>query len=76
MCETMGPKTDLGKLLKALNLAATAALLLELSNMTEAELANTIDGLAKMAGGIIGDLDSMFFQGGETLAATIGAIPP
>lgn len=64
MCETMGPKTDLGKALKALNLAATAALIASLAAMSKDDLGNLIESIAKLGGGILADLEH-FLVGGE-----------
>lgn len=71
MCETMGPKTDLGKLLKGLKLAADAALLAELAGMDEAKLVALLKSIAGRASSLISLLDSTFFEGGATVAETI-----
>lgn len=67
MCETMGPKTDLGKFLKALSIASGAALFLELANLDEQGLENLIRGFQHLAGGAIDTFDDVFLGGGGTL---------
>jgi hypothetical protein len=73
MCDTMGPKTDLGKWLKKLQFLATAALLAELAAMNADDIENLIRGLTRLGGGIIDDIDAIFTGGlnvGEALAQT------
>lgn len=78
MCETMGPKTDLGKLLKAVSLLGAAAALGDFATMTEADvlakLKQAIGEFTRMAG----DFNDFFSPGGETVAAlvkdTIGSV--
>jgi hypothetical protein len=71
MCQQLGPKTDLGKLLKGLNLAADTLLLAELSTMTEAQLVGLINTLAAKIGTLVTDVETMFFQAGDTIGETI-----
>lgn len=71
MCQTMGPKTDLGKLLKGLALAGELAALAELANLTEAQLAAVLTSVGRKAADYIGFLESHFIGGGETIAATV-----
>lgn len=74
MCNVMGPKTDLGKWLKALNIAATAALLAELANLDEAGVESLVRGLASLSNGIVGDFERLFVGGGDTIAQTVGGL--
>lgn len=74
MCDTMGPKTDLGKLLKALKVAEWAALIAEIAALRADGLdgfLNDVQGWAKTA---IGDFESAFISGGQTLGETIAGI--
>lgn len=76
MCETMGPKTDLGKLLKGLKLAATLALFAEIANLNEDRLATLIRELTSHVGGIIDTFSQLFVQDGRTIGAVITAALP
>lgn len=71
MCETMGPKTDLGKALKALNTAATAALLLQLASMSRGDIENLIESITGRAGGILDVLGDLFVGGLGDLGGTL-----
>lgn len=71
MCETMGPKTDLGKFLKALQLVADGALLAELANLNEQRLAALLASLGDKASTYIDFFETNFVAGGETIGATI-----
>lgn len=74
MCATMGPKTDLGKFLKAFKIAEWAALIAELANLRASGLDGLladVEGWAKTA---INDFESAFLSGGKTLGETIAAI--
>lgn len=71
MCETMGPKTDLGKLLKGLKLASTLALLAELAALDENGIEQLLRGLQSLSKGVISEFDQLFVGGGETLGQTI-----
>lgn len=73
MCEQLGPKTDLGKLLKALNLAADALLLAQLGALTDQQLVALINEIAAKLGQLIGDVETMFITGGDTLGQLITA---
>lgn len=73
MCDTMGPKTDLGKLLKGLNIAALVALFASLGATT----ADDINGIVGQFGAevlhAITTFDDLFVEGGATLAHTIAS---
>lgn len=71
MCEAMGPKTDLGKLLKALSIATDLALLAELTNLNESRLAALIQSVVGHIGSIVSDFESMFQEGGDTVGDII-----
>lgn len=71
MCETMGPKTNLGKFLKGLQLAADAALLADLAGAKESDIADAIRRIASAAAALIGTFERDFLAGGSTLAGTI-----
>jgi hypothetical protein len=68
MCDVMGPKTDLGKWLKALNIAATAALLAELAALDGNGIETLLRGLIAVSGGVIDDIDAVF-TGGESIGS-------
>lgn len=72
MCATQGPNTQLGKFLKALNLAADLALLTELANLNRAGVENLLHGFASIAGGAIKDFETLFVGGGESFGQVIG----
>lgn len=71
MCQTMGPKTDLGKFLKALQIAGSVALLAELANLDRDGIDSLLQGLVHVAGGVIDDIGSIF-TGGETVGEALG----
>lgn len=71
MCETMGPKTDLGKFLKALSLVGDAALLAELANLNRGGIESLLRGLQHLASGVIDDIGAIF-SSGETVGQAIG----
>lgn len=71
MCQTMGPKTNLGKLLKGLNAAADIALFAELAGMDADELAAFLRTLIGKFGAVVGDFEDFFGGGGETLGQLI-----
>ena len=73
MCETLGPKTDLGKLLKALKFAADAAFLAELYNLTEPELVGYIKKVVAAMANVVTDFESFFGSGGETVGHLIAS---
>lgn len=75
MCATMGPGSALGKLLKALSVVADAALLAELLSMTEPQLVALLTSVIGHFAGLVGDFESYFTSGTETLGGLItGAI--
>lgn len=76
MCESIGPKTDLGKLLKALKIATDLALFAELANLDSGKLAALIRQLTSHVAGIIDDFESMFVEGGQTLGHVVTAALP
>lgn len=67
MCETMGPKTDLGKFLKGLQLAGILALLMEVGNMTEADVEARLRDIAGDVSNIVSTFDHVFVGGGGSL---------
>lgn len=71
MCQTIGPKTDLGKILKGLQFAADLALITELANMDEAKLAALLRTIAAKAGALVSEFETGFVQGGETIGELI-----
>lgn len=71
MCDTVGPKTDLGKLLKGLKIAALAAVLAELAGLDEHGLETLLRGLQHLSAGVIDTFTSLFVGGGDTLGSTI-----
>ena len=76
MCSSFGPKTDLGKFLKALSVASDAALFLELANLDDAGLNSLIQSFQGLSSGIIDEFDTLFLGGGATLskvASTVAA---
>lgn len=70
MCDTFGPKTDLGKFLKALNIAGTAALLAELAALDADGIETLLRGMQALAGGVVDDFEAIF-TGGETIGSAI-----
>lgn len=71
MCQTMGPKTNLGKLLKGLTLAADLALFAELASMDSDELAAFIRNIAGKFAAVVTEFEDYFGGGGETLGGLI-----
>lgn len=69
MCQTQGPKTDLGKLLKGLKIAELAAFLAALAALDEEGLDGLITSITKLSSGILDDFESVFLGGG-TLGGT------
>lgn len=67
MCQAMGPNTDLGKFLKALQLAGILSLLMEIANMSEADVEARLRELAGDVQHIVGAFESTFVGGGGTL---------
>lgn len=73
MCDTMGPNTDLGKLLKGLALATDAAFVAELLRMDERQLAALIQTVVSHFASLVGDFEQFFGGGGETVGGLIKA---
>lgn len=71
MCEVQGPKTDLGKLLKGLQLALDAALFADLASANENDVADAITRIASKASDLIGTFERDFLNGSSTLGGTI-----
>jgi hypothetical protein len=71
MCQTIGPKTDLGKLLKGLALAGDVALFAELANLDEQGLADLLASIGARAAALAGEFESNFASGGETLGGLV-----
>lgn len=67
MCSTMGPATDLFKFFKALELAGTLSLLMEIANMSEADVEARLRELAGDVQHIVGAFEGTFVGGGGTL---------
>jgi hypothetical protein len=74
MCDTMGPNTNLGKLLKGLSLALDAAALADLLSLTAPELADELSQVIAKIAGYIGDFESYFTDGTETIGSVLGGI--
>jgi hypothetical protein len=73
MCQNLGPKTDLGKLLKGLKVAAEVAALGALLQMDANDLARLIHALTARLGAVVGDIETFLGPGGETVAGLIAA---
>jgi len=67
MCQTLGPKTDLGKILKALSVATDLALFAELANLDEAQLQQLLSGVAGWGGRVVTAFDDTFIESGGRL---------
>jgi hypothetical protein len=67
----MGPKTNLGKLLKGLSLAVDAGLLADIATAKESDVVDAITRIADHAVSVIGTFESDFIQGGSTLAGVV-----
>lgn len=74
MCDTMGPKTDLGKLLKMIQAGALLAMLAELAGADFEDVENVITTVARTVGGVIGQAEELFVEGGETLGGTLARL--
>jgi len=72
MCQTVGPKTDLGKFLKLLNLASTAALIAELANLDEHGIEQLYSDFQQKATDVLSVFEQLFVGKGEKLGAVIG----
>ncbi len=73
LCETMGPKTDLGKLLKGLQLALAAGALAEIANANEQDVADAITRIGSHLATVIGTFETSFVTGGGTVADLVAA---
>jgi hypothetical protein len=71
MCQSMGPKTDLGKLLKALKVAEWAAVLAELAALNEHGLEGALQEIENQVSGIVNTFRDLFIGGGAGLGSTI-----
>lgn len=71
MCETLGPKTDLGKLLKGLKVAGEIAALTAILSMSEDDLVGLIREVANKLATVVGDVEQFLQPGGETVAGLI-----
>lgn len=71
MCDTIGPKTDLGKLLKGLKVAAELAALTAFLNMDSNDLAQFIHTITTRLAAIVGDVEQFLGPGGETVAGLV-----
>lgn len=67
MCQSMGPKTNLGKLLKGLNLLADAGLIAEIAALNETKLQELITASASHVGNLLDTFSTTFVDGGGTL---------
>ncbi len=73
MCDTFGPKTDLGKLLKGLQLALAAGALAEIANAKESDVADAITRVASHLATVINTFETQFVTGGGTAAELVAA---
>lgn len=71
MCDTIGPNTDLGKLLKGLKVAAELAALSAFLNMDAADLAAMIHAVTARLAVVVDDVEQFLGPGGETVAGLI-----
>lgn len=71
MCDTMGPKTNLGKLLKALSLASEAAFIAELLAMNESDLVAFLQTVFGKVATVIDAVETSFLSGGETIGGFV-----
>lgn len=75
MCDVMGPKTNLGKLLKGLNLVADAALIAKLLEMTPEQLADFFRSVIAHFAKLATAFETYFAPGStETLGGLIGNV--
>lgn len=74
MCAMLGPKTDLGKFLKALKVAEWLALLAELAALRADGLDGLLTDVEQWAATAIGTFEDAFFTGGKTLGETVTGI--
>lgn len=71
MCDTMGPKTDLGKLLKLLKIGAAAALLAELAALNADTLEKRMAEAVGLVERIVSEFQVFFGGTGETLGGVL-----
>jgi hypothetical protein len=74
MCDTMGPNTDLGKLLKALDALGLLAVLAELANSRFTDWEDFIRTIVDKAAAMVDTFDTYFIEDGEKLGDTIARI--
>lgn len=74
MCESMGPNTDLGKWLKALEALLGLLAGIGLANLTEADLYKLAGFFQAITTGTVDDFVNAFAAGGETLGSAGGAL--
>lgn len=67
MCDLFGPATDIGKLFKAFELAGILSLLMEIGDMTEADVVARLRELAGDVSGVVNTFDDVFVGGGGSL---------
>lgn len=73
MCETLGPKTDLGKLLKGAKIAAELAALTAILSMDAGDIAGLIHAVTSRLSTVVDDVEQFLGPGGETVAGLIAA---
>lgn len=71
MCDVAGPKTDLGKALKAFKFSEWAALLAMLGLATRDDIEDWVLSLANISSGIVGDLANFLQDGHGTLGTAL-----
>jgi hypothetical protein len=69
----MGPLTGLGKLLKGLEAALAAGVLLEIANAKESDIADAINRIGAKVTDVFNTLDSSFINSGGTVADLVTA---
>lgn len=74
MCETMGPKTDLGKALKAFKAAEYLALLAAIAALDKDGVEGLIRALQGAAGGVFDAFGELFVEGHGTVSSTLTGI--
>lgn len=74
MCDTLGPKTDLGKLLKAFKFAEWAAIIASLASLRADGLEGLLSDVEAWSQTAIREFESAFLTGGKTLGETITGI--
>lgn len=71
MCETMGPNTDLGKLLKLIKWASLAALLAELAGLHATDIEGLVGKFGTELTSAMSMFQELFVDGGETIGHTL-----